>query len=190
MKRVVVGLLVLGAFAPVVRADSLYAPRADSLFADNKARRAGDILTILVSEQTQAVAQASTRAAKSEDAKFGPGLGPLLGQIRKFGLSGGTKLDASGQTARNGSLNGRITVTVKGVDTSGNLLLEGVREVMINAEKQRMVITGRVRPADVQPDNTVLSSFVADAAIRYEGKGIVGDKQREGVITKIFKILF
>ena len=164
----VLAMLALLAVAAAPRcaiADSLWTPESGSLFADHKARRAGDILTVLVSEQTQAVAQATTKG-------------------------GSTDLNASGQTARNGSLTGRITVTVKSVDASGNLLVEGVREVTINAEKQKMIFSGRVRAADVQPDNTVASAQVAEATITYEGKGPVGNKQREGIITRIFRILF
>ena len=60
----------------------------------------------------------------------------------------------------------------------------------LNAEKQRILFRGLVRPADVQPDNTVLSAFIADAAIVFEGKGVIGDKQRPGLITRIFRFLF
>lgn len=183
-------LWALGTAAPSVRADSLWTPASGSLFADNKARRVGDILTVLVSEQTQAVAQATTKAGKSESASLGPGTGFFLDQIKKLGIGGSTDLNASGQTARNGSLTGRITVTVKSVDPGGNLVVEGVREVTINSEKQKMIFTGRVRPADVHFDNTVASALVADAAVTYEGKGPVGNKQRDGIITRIFKILF
>jgi len=177
--------------APVtVRADSLWSSSSGSLFADNKARRAGDILTILIEEQTRSSAQASTKTDKSEDASFGPGFGPIFKAIRGFGLSGNASLNATGQTSRNGSLSGRITVTVKSVDPNGNLIIEGVREMTLNAEKQRILFRGLVRPADVQPDNTVLSAFIADATIVFEGKGVIGDKQRPGLITRIFRFLF
>lgn len=173
-----------------LRADSLWTESSSSLFADNKARRVGDVLTIVISEQTRAVAQASTKADKSESATFGPGTGFLLGQLKRLGIAGSTDISASGQTNRSGSLTGRISVTVKSVDANGNLLVEGIREVQVNAEKQKMLFTGRVRPADISPENTVGSASVADATITYEGKGPVGNKQREGIITKIFKILF
>ena len=178
-------------FAPAARAaDSLWSNQSAGLFSDNKARKPGDILTILIQEQTNATAQASTKAGKSEDSTFGPGLGPILNKIKQFGLSGSTNLNASGQTTRSGALTGRITVTVKNVDAAGNLVLEGVREINLNAEKQRIVLRGLVRPADIQPDNTVLSALVADATITFEGKGVIGDKQRPGLITRIFRILF
>ena len=184
------GALLLPATPAARAADSLWSSQSVSLFSDNKARKTGDILTILIEEQTRASAQASTKADKSEDSTFGPGFGPILSKIKQFGLSGATNLSASGQTARSGALTGRITVTVKGVDPAGNLVLEGVREINLNAEKQRIVLRGLVRPADVQPDNTVLSALVADAAITFEGKGVIGDKQRPGLITRIFKFLF
>ena len=173
-----------------VRADSLWTANSGSLFSDNKARRAGDVLTVLISEQTQSAAQANTKTAKSEDFNLGPGTGPILNLIKKFGLSSGSNMNASGQTARNGSLTGRIAVTVKSVDANGNLVLEGVRDLTLNAEKQRIVFRGLVRPADIQPDNTVTSSLVADATIEFVGKGVIGDKQRPGIISRVFKFLF
>lgn len=190
MKKAAVFAVLLASLG-TAKADSLYpVQQAPSLFADLKARRVGDVLTVLVSEQTQAVAQATTTTARSENGSFGPGTGPLLGQIKRFGLGADSTLDASGQTARNGSLTGRITVAVKSIDANGNLLVEGVREVTINKETQKLTFSGRVRPFDVQPDNTVASAFVADAFVKFEGRGIVADKQREGLLTKIFRVLF
>ncbi len=184
-------LSALSAAAPAsTRADSLWAPDSVSLFSDNKARRAGDVLTVRIVEQTQSSAQANTKTNKSEDVSFGPGIGPIVDLIKKFGLSSGTSMNAAGQTSRNGSLTGRIAVTVKRVDANGNLVLEGVRDITLNAEKQRIVFRGLVRPADIQPDNTVASSLVADATIEFIGKGVIGDKQRPGIISRIFKFLF
>lgn len=186
-----VGALIASlVFLSPAQADSLWTSASGSLFADNKARQPGDVLTILVSEQTQAVAQATTKAGKSESVSFGSGNVPLLRQLGQIGARGNSDLNATGQTARNGSLTGQITVTVKSVDPNGNLLVEGIREVTINTEKQKMTFTGRVRPADVAADNTVASAQIADATIVYEGKGPVGNKQHEGIITRIFKILF
>jgi flagellar L-ring protein precursor FlgH len=182
--------LVAGVTAAGVRADSLWPQNGGGLVADVKAHGVGDVLTVIVTEQTTAVSQASTKATKSEGSTFGPGTGPFLKSIGTLGISGNSSLDASGQTSRNGSLNGRLTVTVKSVDASGNLIIEGVRDVTINAENQKMLFSGRVRPADIAPDNTVISPLVADAAITYEGKGPVGNKQHEGIISRVFKILF
>ena len=195
MNRLRIALLsaafLAGAVAtPMAQADSLWTPNSVSLFSDNKARRAGDVLTVRIAEQTQSSAQANTRTAKSEDFSLGPGTGPILDLIKKFGLSTGSNTNASGQTARNGSLTGRIAVTVKSVDANGNLVLEGARDITLNAEKQRIVFRGLVRPADIQPDNTVASSLVADATIEFVGKGVIGDRQRPGIISRVFKFLF
>src|SRR5690242_7381467 len=112
---ILAGLLLLGLTAPAVRADSLWPAdgSASALFTDVKARRVGDVLTVLISEQTQAVSQATTKTGKSEDASFSAGNIPLLKQLGKIGAGGSTNLNATGQTSRNGSLTGRITVVVK-----------------------------------------------------------------------------
>jgi flagellar L-ring protein precursor FlgH len=61
---------------------------------------------------------------------------------------------------------------------------------MVNKEEQKIVVSGTVRPEDIARDNTVLSTYVADARISYQGDGVVGDKQKQGLLTRIFNWLF
>lgn len=161
-----------------------------SLFSDTKARRVGDTLTILISEIASASSQASTKSSRSENLKYGPGFGPLLHLIKNFGVTGGLDSTGSGATNRTDNLNAQIAVTVTQVLPNGNLLVEGKRSVGMNAETQNITLSGIVRPQDVTYANTVLSSLVANAQIKYDGKGPVGDKQHDGIITRIFKVLF
>ncbi len=178
-------------FSPtVIHADSLFPRAAGSLFADNKARRVGDTLTILIDETASAQSSASTKTSKTESVSFGPGFGFLLSRLNKFGVNGTISSTASGSTNRTDNLTARIAVTVKEVLPNGNLLVEGRRKVGMNRETQEIALTGIVRPLDIGPDNTVASPLVADAQINFSGKGPVGDKQREGIITRIFKVLF
>ena len=208
MKRLIPLLLTAAIIVPS-RADSLFpgsganAPggvTSVSLFADNKAHRVGDILTIVINENASAASQAATKTSKTESLNYGPGTGPNiihigslqlgLGVIPALGLSGGTSSDASGSTSRSDNLTARITVTVKEVLPGGNLLVEGHRKVGMNAETQEITLTGVVRPQDIAADNTIQSPLVADAQIKYGGKGPVGDKQHDGLITRLFKFLF
>lgn len=188
MKRLALAILLLA--SPAVHADSLFPNAAASLFADNKARRVGDTLTILIDETASAQSSASTKTSKTESVSFGPGFGGLLARLNKFGINGTISSAASGSTSRTDNLTARIAVTVKDVLPNGNLLIEGKRKVGMNRETQEIALTGIVRPLDIGPDNTVVSSLVADAQIALAGKGPVGDKQREGIITRIFKVLF
>lgn len=192
-------MTALSLAANSARADSLFpgsgteaktSAAAVSLFADNKAHRVGDTLTILISETASAASQASTKTSRSENLNYGPGFGPLLHLIKNFGLSGSIGSNATGSTTRNDNLSARIAVTVKEVLPNGNLRIEGARRVGMNAETQEITLSGVIRPQDVAPDNTIASPLVADAQIKYAGKGPVGDKQRDGLITRIFKVLF
>ncbi len=194
-------LLVIAAnMAASAQADSLFpgsstdVARNDSnsvsLFSDNKARRVGDTLTVVITETGAASSVAATKTAKTESLNYGPGFGPLLFNIKNFGVTGGINSDASGSTTRADNLTASIGVTVKEVLPNGNLVVEGKRRVGMNAETQEITLTGVVRPTDISPSNTIASPMVADAQIKYGGRGPVGDKQHDGLISRIFKVLF
>ena len=84
----------------------------------------------------------------------------------------------------------RLTVKVVEVKPNGNLVVSGTQNIRQNGEEQRIVVSGQVRPADIQADNTVLSSNVADAKILFTGKGSIMRKQRQGVLTQIWNWIF
>ena len=121
---------------------------------------------------------------------YGPGFGPLLINLKAFGLGGTIGSTATGTTDRTDSLIAHISVTVKQILPNGNFVVQGKRQVGMNAETQEITLTGVVRPQDIGPDNSVPSPLVADAQIKFGGKGPVGDKQHDGLITKVFKFLF
>jgi flagellar L-ring protein FlgH len=184
--------------AAAARADSLYAsapassgaPAPVNYFTDPKAHAVGDILTVVISENASGTATASTNANKTQSANFGPGVGSILSLIRTFGLSGSETSNATGTTTRTDALTATIAVTVKKVMPNGNLVVEGSRTVGTNADEQTITLTGVVRPIDISQTNTVQSPQVADAQIKYSGKGPIGEIQHDGIVQKIFKILF
>ena len=161
-----------------------------SLFSDNKARHVGDTLTITINEVASTTSKANTVNSKNESLNYGPGFGPLLHNIPVFGLSGKIGSNASGSTDRTDNLAASIAVTVTQVLPNGNLVIEGKRKVGMNAETQEITLTGIVRPQDIAFDNTIQSPLVADAQIKYGGRGPVGDKQHDGIISRVFKFLF
>jgi flagellar L-ring protein precursor FlgH len=171
-------------------ADSLWKDGNRGLFADRKAVKEGDVLTVLIYESTTASSRADTKTSKSDSASTKPGVGPLLSLLPEWSVSGKTGSQASGSTTRSGTLVGKISVVVKEVLPNGNLKVEGTRTVGVNGEKEKIVLTGIVRPEDVSAENTVPSTAIAQAEIHYEGKGPVGNKQREGLLTKLLKWLF
>ncbi len=144
----------------------------------------------MISENASAASKAETKTSGSDSLSYGPGFGPLLHLIKNFGVSGSSSSDGSGSTDRTDALTAQISVRVKSVLPNGDLSVEGTRQVGMNAETQNITLSGIVRPQDIGFDNTVASSLVADAQIRYSGRGPVGDKQHGGLISRVFKFLF
>jgi len=170
-------------------ASSLW-PGSGSLFADNKARQVGDLVTIIIVERTQATSTAQTQTGQDASVNFGPILWNSVPLIPGFGVSGKDNFRAGGSTTRGGSLNARMTAKVVDVLPNGNLVIEGRQTIIVNDEEQVIVVSGVIRPQDIAPDNTVLSTYVADATINYQGAGVIGDKQEPGLLTRLLNWLF
>ncbi len=181
--------VVIAVTAPAT-AESLWTEKSKSLVSDRKAKQVGDILTIIVAESAASSNTASTDVSKQNDMSTNPGIGPLLEKIPGFGFGGSESSKATGTTSRTSNFVTRMTVTVTKVLPNGNLEIQGTRDVQTNKETQRITLTGVVRPDDVASDNTVLSTYVADAKIVHFGSGPIGSRMKEGLVTKIFKILF
>lgn len=168
----------------------------NSLFVDRKARGIGDIVTIIVSESSTGNNKAGTDTSRdsSTDADITALLGletsilkrneNMGGQI-KIGGSSSNSLSGSGNTSRGNTLVARITARVIRVMENGNLMIEGRRQVTINAEDQFIVISGIIRPEDITSDNLIASQYISDARILYTGKGVVNDKLRPGWLTRV-----
>jgi len=159
-----------------------------SLFSDHKARKVGDIVTIIVAESSKASNSDTVQTSKKTGTNgslndlFGLGKLPL-----KVGVDADSGYAGSGTTTRSGSMDARISVSIKEILPNGNLMLEGTRNVTINDDIQMITISGIVRSDDITPDNTVLSIYMADAQIKYKGQG--PSSSSPGVVTKITKVL-
>lgn len=182
--------LVLTTMCVNAAAESLWSDHGKSMFADRRARSVGDILTVIVVESAVSSHRASTDWSKGVDLSSDKGLGPLLESLPQFGFSGNQSSQATGSTSRSSNLAAKITVRVTKVFPNGNMEIEGTREVQTNKEKQTIVLTGAIRQDDVSPDNTVLSTYIADAKITHTGTGAIGSRMKEGIITRLFRILF
>ncbi len=161
-----------------------------SAFSDKKAIRVGDIVTIIIEESAVSSQRASTDAKKDSSLKAGPGVGPLLKHIPLFEYSGGDTIKASGSSTRSSAFVTRMSAVVTKAHDNGNLDIEGTRFVETNKEKAEVKLTGTIRRQDITPDNTISSAFIANAQITHTGSGPVGSRQKEGLISKIFRILF
>lgn len=167
-------------------------------FADKKALRMGDILTVRIIESTQANNTADTDLSRksSANASFSTFFGKKkfldLFKLSQDVLSTESENThkGAGVTTRSGQLTATMTAVVREVLPNGNLVIQGTREVLVNHEQQFMTLTGVVRPQDVNRDNFVLSSQLADANISIGGLGVVADKQRSGWGTWLFDLVW
>jgi len=189
MRILIAALLILAITAPAWPG-SLWTETSGSLFSDRKARRTGDVVTVLIVEKSSASQEATTDVTKKSKVAVDGGFGFLLKNIPAMGFGGSTGSNASGSTSRSANLAARISAVVTAVLPDGNLVIEGSRSVKANDECQIIRISGIVRPEDIAPDNTVLSTFLADAKIEYTGKGPIAERQKPGIVTRIFRILF
>jgi flagellar L-ring protein precursor FlgH len=179
---------------PVPRTDgAIYqAGQQMELFADLKARRVGDVLTITLNELTAASKNAVTKTAKTTSAiTTGP---TLFGRTITTGgvpimnttLNGADSFDGEGQSSQSNSLAGSLTVTVIAVEANGNLVVQGDKNLKLNQGDEIVRISGVVRPADIATNNTVTSDKLADARISYSGKGVVNSSNQMGWLARFF----
>lgn len=188
-----IAIILVAAFISPVQAESLWVEKNDpntSMFTDKTAMKAGDLITIVIVESAVSTQSASTDTKKDSKVTVGPGLGPLLEKIPLFDYSGGDSMKANGSTTRSSKFTATMTAVVTKVNDNGTLEIEGSRLVQTNKEKEEIKLTGMVRQEDVAPDNTVLSSYIANAQITHMGSGPIGSRQKEGLISKIMKLLF
>jgi len=166
--------------------------RANSLYADVKARRVGDIITVQLSENTNASKSAGTTSTKATNVDLQPiiGLGanPLnIGrEAIQLGLNGSNDFAGDAQANQSNSLSGNITVTVVEVLPNQNLIIRGEKWLTLNNGDEYIRLTGVIRPADISPSNDIESTKVANARIQYSGTGSFARAQEKGWLTDFF----
>ncbi|MDR2340440.1 MAG: flagellar basal body L-ring protein FlgH [Deltaproteobacteria bacterium] len=190
--------------APAIKTEgSLYSEdtRPD-FFSDMKAKRVGDIITINVVETSRASKQAATSSSRNSSLNsnitslFGleqPGVMPSMGGInplRGVEYDSQSQFSATGSTSRNENITAKVSARIIQVLPNDNLVVRGSQEILVNNEKQYITIQGVIRPADIATDNTVLSTYLADARIEYTGKGDLSRKQREGWLTRFIDVIW
>lgn len=188
-KYLIVCFLVLSISWPGLTS-SLFNNGTNSLFADVKARQIGDLVTVIIIEQASASQTANTSSGKGASVGLGPYGGALADLIPLLKLSASDDFSASGSTSRGGSLTAKLTTQVVEFYPNDTIRIEGTQKITINGEEQEIMVSGIVRSRDINPDNTVLSSSVANAEIQFVGAGVVGNKQKPGILTRLFNWLF
>ena len=159
-----------------------------SLVSDQRALQVGDLVTVQILENAQAQSNAQTDTQKNANVSGAAGLGswgPNSFPIQGYGAGAQENSSGGGSSSRSGKLTATISARVVSVLANGNLYIEGRRTVQVNEEQENILLKGIIRPRDVGPSNTVPSSAISDAQIRYEGHGPLSEKAKVGVFTRI-----
>lgn len=184
---------------PVVKRDQIVqdgslftASMANSLYSDVKARRVGDIITVQLSENTNATKSAGTVSSKESTVDVQPivGLGGnalrLGSQDIQLGLDSSNEFTGDSQARQSNSLQGNISVTVVDVLPNQNLIIRGEKWLTLNNGDEYIRLTGVIRPADITPTNEIQSNKIANARIQYSGTGSFARAQEKGWLTQFF----
>ena len=177
----------------VVPTGSLFRPNyVNNIYSDSKAHRVGDIISVVLSESTQANKNAKTELKKENSSTLNPviglGGGPVTinGQALQFGIDQESDFKGDSKANQGNSLQGNISVHVLRVLPNGNLMIRGEKWMTLNNGDEYIRLTGIIRSKDISSTNTVLSSKVANARIQYAGTGTFADVNEQGWISKFF----
>ncbi len=160
-----------------------------ALHEGTRARRVGDPVTIVLVERTSASKSASTDLDSSGGFSLTP---PTTGALSLFSqsdasVSGKRGFKGTGAADQSNALSGEISVTVAAVLPNGTMLVQGQKRVTLNRGDEFVQIKGLIRPTDIDANNRIASTRVADARIAYTGKGDVARAARQGWLSRFFQ---
>lgn len=192
----------LPAATPTATPGSLWSevPARRLVGMDGNARQVGDLITILIMEESTTDLGASTQLSKNSQvsAQIDALLGldkkvikalPYLDKI-EIGAGSSGDFSGSGTTSRDSQIKATITCKVTEVLPTGSLRVSGTKQVRVNEETQFIVLEGLLRPRDVQMDNTITSDLLAEAKVEITGSGVIADKQKPGFFSRIMDFLW
>ena len=166
------------------------------LFTDRRAFQVGDVLTIRIVEQAKALRSAGTELDRESEISAGAEalfgflaalqqVNPNFDRSKMIGAKFSNSFKGEGKTLRNDMLEATVTAVVREVLPNDNLYVEGQRTILVNQEEHHLYVSGVVRPEDVERDNSVLSSRLAEAQVEFTGRGALTDRTEPGWLTRI-----
>jgi flagellar L-ring protein precursor FlgH len=169
-----------------------------ALARDHRATTVNDLVTIRVIENI--TGQGTADAALTKDSSGSVALSKLFGMEKKLPSAAdpsalvaaktATDFKGAGTTTRAGVLTAQMTARVSDVLPNGDMVVEGVREIEINGDHQIVVLSGVVRPVDIDQNNVVLSTEIGQLRIRYFGKGLMKDNLKPGWLVRVLNKVF
>jgi len=175
---------------------SLWVPGSKQFFRDQRAHSVGDIVTVIVQEEASASSAAKTDNSRDNTMSAGVLSLPFIkGQLESRGIdltgtgladiTSAREFKGDGKTDRSDSLTASIAAVVTQLLPNGLMVIQGQREVLVNYEKQMLIISGIVRPEDISAANTIPSSKIAEARIAYAGRGALDEAQTPQYGTRL-----
>ncbi len=155
-----------------------------ALTSDRRALKAGDLVTIVVLENSDASNSTDTSTDKSSG--LSAGLSTASGRQQGGNINIGDGYSGRGSVQRTGRLVAQITVTVQEVFANGDLVVKGAQAIDVHGEKTNIRLSGKLRRADIADNNTAISSRLADAQIEYVGDGVLTDKSKPGLLSRVW----
>lgn len=162
------------------------------LFEDQRPRRVGDIITIILEEQANATKSSSANTVRSANVTVDlEGLPDALEEIAKYGFSvgSGNEFNGGGGASASNQFTGIVTVQVTQVLPNGNLRVRGEKQIAINQGTEFIRFSGIVSPRTISGRNTVVSTAVAEARLEYIGDGYITGAQRMGWLQRFFNYI-
>jgi len=162
---------------------------------DLRASRLNDLVTIRISESTNALSKADVSTARDGSNKLGTG--GLFGKWAELGTGSDTrststtnKFKGNGTTGRSAIFTTTVTARVVKVVGNGNLIFEGFRDIKLNNETQRLYVAGMLDPQRLDKDNSVTSSQVGELRVGYGGSGVVDETLKPGYISRLLNFIW
>lgn len=175
------------AFSLPVSADDLYSnAKTQSLATDRRASQTGDIVTVIVVQaaESSSVMQNGTRRATAIGGRFGAG-----SIDESADLSIGSTFDGKGEVRRSERFVTQMSASITDMLPNGDYAIGGNQTLFINGETTVVEVRGRIRPSDIDAENRVPSNRIADAQIKYNGKGFVSRSAKPGLVHRLFGFL-
>lgn len=185
----------------VTNANSLWKPGARTFFRDQRARRVGDILKVIINikdnaswanktEQIRTTKENSTApniygVEKTLKSIFNKAFNPA----NLLNVTGNDNLSGSGTINRTEALQAQMAAVVTQILPNGNLVIHGKQEIRVNFELREVFVEGIVRPEDISSNNEVSSDLIAEARISYGGRGNITNLQQPRIGNQIIDAL-
>lgn len=163
-------------------------------FGEETANQVGDVVTVMLTENMSASKSASSNSSKSTETNLNPVMalgntvttGKLGGTDLSLGLSSDNGFSGTGGASQSNNVAGTIAVTVHKVLPNGNLWVKGEKWIKINSGEELVQLSGVIRPKDIDSQNRIESTKIADARIVYSGEGFIKEASDPGLLFKLF----